>query len=140
MDEVDRLKEVIKHTRKSIPKFAQSIDVSTDTVYNILKRKTKITDQTRENLYKFRSYISIDWFENGTGTMIIPGKDPAKHTELMEEGANYSIMSELLKEKERYIKALEERISEQGRTIKIHETSIEALRVFVGSKKSAASG
>ncbi len=52
-----------------VPEFAKSINVSRDTIYNILNGKTQISPSVKRNLFETYKNISREWFEQGIGEM-----------------------------------------------------------------------
>ena len=137
--EAERLQIVINELLMSVPEFAKSISVSSDTIYNILRGKTKITPFVKANLFNTYPELSREWFEKGNGE-IFRWKNNDSPLVIKDREVEYGKVCKLCIEKERYIAALEDRVEAQKKVIESQEECLKALRALGGSNKGISSG
>ena len=67
METAKRLQELIDDLNATPSAFARSIGVSSDTVYNILNEKTKLSAATIKAILDTYRNVNRDWLRDGTG-------------------------------------------------------------------------
>jgi len=122
-------------------KFSKKIALSKpDTLYNIRDGKTPITPTTAKKITDTFKNVNPDWLLTGDGQPFKWGDKPEGISLVKEDESEYKTNCPLCNQRERLIQALDARIAEQARTIKVHENSIEGLRALAGPEKQASSG
>lgn len=116
MDEIKRLQKIIDELTMLIPEFAKSIDISKDTIYNILSGKTKISLNVKNSIYRTYPNLNRTWFETGEGEMFTWKHKPS---EIINEKATEYNKTEcrLCNEKDAIIKEYKNIITQQRITI-----------------------
>jgi DNA-binding XRE family transcriptional regulator len=114
MNEIERLQLIIEQLLMTKAEFAKSIDVSKDTIYNILDGKTKITARVKGNMFKTYTNINREWFETGIGEMFTWKQNLSPGNELKEDEIKYSgNLIQQLKDKDFVITEQRKIISQQ---------------------------
>jgi predicted transcriptional regulator len=118
--------------------FSGEIGVSSDTIYNILKKGAKCTPYVKRAIYKKFRNLNHKWFENGIGNMFLEGKESIESLQVSEDSAEYK--TKLYKIQERYINELEDRVQEQKEVIESLNKCLNALRGLERPGREVSSG
>jgi len=132
--EENRLKIVIDQLLMNPNEFAKSINVSSDTIYNILKGKTKLTTGVKKKIFDKYRNLNRDWFTNGKGDIFLSKEEANDNLYVSEEIEHYTVKDDY--NKDRYVKLLLSRIDEQKKTIETYEKCIESLTECIDILKS----
>ncbi|MBW1612437.1 MAG: hypothetical protein JRJ57_00350 [Deltaproteobacteria bacterium] len=121
MKDGDRLKLLISLLRTSVPLFAKSLDYSSDSLYNIIKGRYRISPKLADKILEEYPEINPEWLKEGRGKMIIDESkvDPllleALYPKTDEPSLDYNKSTEieiLKKERELLVKTIEEQKEE----------------------------
>lgn len=121
MKDGDRLELLISLLRTSVPLFARSLGYSSDSLYNIIKGKYRISPKLADKILEEYPEINPEWLKEGRGKMIIDESkvDPllleALYPKIEEPGEKYNKATEielLKKENELLKKTTEEQREE----------------------------
>jgi transcriptional regulator with XRE-family HTH domain len=120
-----RLRHVVKFYRYTQDEFAQIIGTSKANLFNYFADKTKPNIEVIAKLKKKHANLNLEWLITGKGDMLLkrssnPDDDFLPPDTAEEPSGKYGC-KELLEEKDKRIKTLEEMVQIQKETIKRFE-------------------
>lgn len=120
-----RLRDVVKFYRYTQDEFAEIIGTSKANLFNYFADKTKPNIEVIAKLKNKHANLNLDWLITGKGEMLIKHQN-SLHDDFISNGTAEEPISkygckELLEEKDKRIKTLEEMVQIQKETIKRFE-------------------
>lgn len=72
MEISDRLRQILEYYNLKVPKFASSIGINQQRIYDVLQGRTKsITYELGDAIQNAYPYININWLRTGEGEMLL---------------------------------------------------------------------
>jgi transcriptional regulator with XRE-family HTH domain len=116
-----RLRDVVKFYRYTQDEFSEIIGTSKANLFNYFADKTKPNIEVIAKLKNKHANLNLDWLITGKGEMLIKHQNSV-HDDLNSSGTSEPLLKygckELLEEKDKRIKTLEEMVQIQKETIK----------------------
>lgn len=100
-----------------VPEFSHSIDVSKDTIYNILKGKTEMSSYVVKQILTTYPQISKKWLLTGEGEIYLWKSGSGDPKDLNEQQVLYKNQCSACKDKDYIIEKLNKIIEQQQRLI-----------------------
>ncbi len=118
-----RLREVVKYYRYTQDDFAKIIGTSKANLFNYFADKTKPNIEIIARLKKEHPDLNIDWLITGEGNLLVNKNADHEKIDIVKESLPSYGYKELLKEKDKRIKTLEDLVDSLRDTINRLENS-----------------